>query len=58
MSRSDKHPVGRVVAETKARTDGTLTNREAYEVKSGAWKSGNDRFEPAKKTANVTEHRR
>jgi alkyl hydroperoxide reductase subunit AhpC len=58
MTRSDKHPVGRVVAKTEAKVDASLTSRQAYEVKSGAWKSGNDRFEPAKKSADVTVHRR
>ena len=58
MSRSDKHPVGRVIAKTEAKVDATLTKREAYPTKSGAWKSGNDRFEPAKDSPAVTVHRR
>ncbi|MBX7136234.1 MAG: hypothetical protein K1X67_26485 [Fimbriimonadaceae bacterium] len=46
------------MAKTEAKVDATLTNREAYPVKSGAWKSGNDRFEPSKDSPSVTVHRR
>lgn len=58
MTRSDKHPVGRTVAETKAKTEATLSGDKAYSTKSGSWKSGQARYEPSKKSSDVTRHKR
>ncbi len=58
MARSDKNSVGRAIAETKAKTEATLNGDQAYSTKSGGWKSGQARYEPSKKSSDVTRHKR
>lgn len=58
MARSDKNPVGRAIAETKAKAEATLDGDQAYSTKSGGWKSGQARYELSKKSSDVTRHNR
>lgn len=58
MSRKKGTQIARQSAKTKAKVDAVLTGRQAYPTKSGAWKSGNDRFQPSNKSSEVTVLRR
>ncbi len=56
MSRSDKNKVGRNIAKTRAGVYGVATGEGSYSTKSGAYKSGQNRFEPSKKDSSVRDN--
>lgn len=54
IPRTNQHPVGRVVASTKAKVDSTISGTEYHASKRGGYKAGNNRYQTSSKSADVT----
>lgn len=50
MAKKTKNPVSKAKSYYGAKIDSVVTGREFYKVKSGAYKSGTDRWEPSSKS--------
>lgn len=56
LSRSNQHPVGKVIASTKAKTDSTISGTEYHASKRGGYKAGTNRYQTSSKGPEVTSH--
>lgn len=54
MSRSRQHPVGKAIAQTRAKSDSILSGTEFHASKRGGYKAGENRYQTSAKNHGVT----